>query len=327
VANKKGLGRGLSSMINGTSYEEQMNSEVQPEGSFSQKVEEKINKQVNKTKNKKLNNSKNSNKKQSSIEIQDLNIDDVVPNPKQPRSVFNKEELDELSESIKKNGLLQPITVAKNKNDKYEIIAGERRWRAAKQCKLKQIPAIIKDVEENKKLELALIENLQRADLNPIEEAYCYRKIMEEQSIDQNELANKVSKGRSTITNSLRLLKLPESTQKLLYDNKISAGHARAILSVNNKEGQEKLTDKIVTDSLNVREAERLANLYSINTTKVLKTRTPAPPKSFKRVANVMSEMLNTQVKIKRKKSNSQIEITFKDEQDLERIYNIIKPD
>ena len=136
MANKKGLGRGLSSMINGTSYEEQMSSEVQPEGSFSQKVEEKINKQVNKTKNKKFNNSKNSNKKQSSIEIQDLNIDDVVPNPKQPRSVFNKEELDELSESIKKNGLLQPITVAKNKNDKYEIIAGERRWRAAKQLSL-----------------------------------------------------------------------------------------------------------------------------------------------------------------------------------------------
>lgn len=187
-------------------------------------------------------------------------IDQVKPNPNQPRMHFNKEELEELSSSIQKDGLLQPIVVRKV-DDTYEIIAGERRWQACNLAGMKTVPVRVIEADDMKVLELALIENLQRSDLNPIEEAYGYKRMMERGGRTQSEVAAAVSKGRSTIANALRLLDLPEEAQQLLYEERITAGHARAILSIPTEEGRQKLTDKLKKEKLSVREAESIARL------------------------------------------------------------------
>lgn len=177
---------------------------------------------------------KETNDNESGIAEVDITI--VVPNPDQPRTNFKKEELEELSSSIKKEGLIQPILVRETVDGAYQIIAGERRWQAAKLAGLKQVPIQVKNVDDDKALELALIENIQRSDLNPIEEAYGYRRLMERRKMTQADVAQAVSKGRSTIANALRLLDLPEEAQQLLFEDKITAGHARAILSIPTKE-------------------------------------------------------------------------------------------
>lgn len=332
--NRKGLGRGLGSLLNGESYEEHINNDI--ESSVDEKVKETLENDVlirktnnnnnpNNEANAKSNtNKENTRKNSKNIVVEEVEISEVYPNPDQPRSHFDEEELEQLSASIKKNGLLQPISVTEQSDGTYEIIAGERRWKACNKAGMKTIPVIIKKVNKDKKLELALIENLQRSDLNPIEEAYCYRKIIDTQKIDQNELANKLSKGRSTITNSLRLLTLPENAQKLLYDNQITAGHARAILSVGSEVGQQKLTEKILKDNLSVREAENLANLYSGRASKALTTRKPPAPKSYKRVTKALTNLFGSRVRVKKTKNGNKIEIAFKDEKDLERLYNLI---
>lgn len=249
-------------------------------------------------------------------------IDMVQPNPNQPRTNFNKDELEELSESIKKNGLLQPILV-REKDGKYEIIAGERRWQASKLAGMNKVPIRIRDVDDDETIALALIENIQRSDLNPIEEAYGYRRMMERGKMTQSQVAQAVSKGRSTVANALRLLELPEEAQQLLFEEKITAGHARAILSIPSKEGRAKLTEKLVKDTLSVRETEAIARLMSGKRDNKAADR-PKTPKSYKTVARSLQDALQTEVKVKSSKGKNKIEISFKDEADLERLFRII---
>ena len=250
-------------------------------------------------------------------------IDLVVPNPNQPRTSFKKNELEELAESIKKNGLLQPILVRRLPEGGYQIIAGERRWQACKSIGLETVPIRIYEADEDKAIELAMVENVQRIDLNPIEEAYGYRRMMERGNMTQSEVAQAVSKGRSTIANALRLLELPEDAQQLLFEEKITAGHARAILSIPDKEGRRKLTEKLVEEQISVREAEAIARLLA-SKDKPKKQERPPAPKSYKTVARSLSETLGSTVKIKSAKGKNRIEIEFKDEADLERLFRKI---
>lgn len=247
-------------------------------------------------------------------------IDSVQPNPDQPRTNFKPEDLEELASSIERDGVLQPILVRAVGEGSYQIIAGERRWQACKSIGLKTVPIRVKEASDDKALELALIENIQRSDLNPIEEAYGYRRMMERQNLTQSELAQMLSKGRSTIANALRLLELPEDAQQLLFEEKITAGHARAILSVTTKEGRQKLTEKLMTEKLSVRETEAIARLLSAKPQDKASKRQPAP-KSFKVVARSLRQQLSTNVKVKTVQGKNKIEIEFKDEDDLERIF------
>lgn len=251
-----------------------------------------------------------------------VDIDLVAPNPDQPRTNFDREELAELSKSIEKEGLLQPILVRKMDSGTYQIIAGERRWQACKLAGLKQVPVRVKDVEDDKALELALIENIQRSDLNPIEEAYGYKRLMERQHLTQAEVARAVSKGRSTIANALRLLELPEDAQQMLYEGKITAGHARAILSVPTPEGREKLTNKLREEKLSVRQTENLARLLAGQAAAKTEERArPVTPPVFKKAARELRQHFNTGVRIKSVRGKNKIEIEFKDEADLERLF------
>lgn len=255
-------------------------------------------------------------------EDEEVDIEKVHPNPNQPRTNFNKEELEELSESIKKNGLLQPVLVRK-KDDGYEIIAGERRWQACKSIGMKKIPIRVREANDDETIMLALIENIQRSDLNPIEEAYGYRRLMERGKMSQTQVAQAVSKGRSTVANSLRLLDLPEEAQQLLFEDKITAGHARAILAVPTKEGRTKLTEKLKNEKLSVRETEAIARLMA-GREEHKKVERPVLPKSYKTVARNLKEKLQTDVKVKSVNGKNKIEISFKDEADLERLFRMI---
>lgn len=244
-------------------------------------------------------------------------IDKINPNPNQPRTHFNETLLNELADSIRENGVLQPLLVRK-KGKGYEIIAGERRYQASKIAGLEELPVIVKEVDDQKMLELALIENLQRSDLNPIEEAKGYRQLIKASGMTQEALSKAVSKSRSSITNSLRLLDLPEPVQQYLFDGRLTAGHARAILAVPYEEQRIKLADKVVAEGLSVRATENLAPLFSVGE----KPRTPRPvmPQSYKRAARVLRQALNTNVKVKSSRGKNKIEIEFKDEEELTRI-------
>lgn len=246
-----------------------------------------------------------------------VSIDKINPNPNQPRTHFNETLLNELADSIRKNGVLQPLLVRK-KGEGYEIIAGERRYQASKIAGLEELPVIVKEVDDQKMLELALIENLQRSDLNPIEEAKGYRQLIKASGMTQEALSKAVSKSRSSITNSLRLLDLPEPVQQYLFDGRLTAGHARAILAVPYEEQRIKLADKVVAEGLSVRATENLAPLFSVGET----PRAPRPvmPQSYKRAARVLRQALNTNVKVKSTRGKNKIEIEFKDEEELTRI-------
>ena len=253
--------------------------------------------------------------------LDEVPIDYVSPNPDQPRTNFKKEEIEELGASIEKDGVLQPILVRMVAKNSYQVIAGERRWQACKLIGLKTVPIRIKEADDDKALELALVENVQRSDLNPIEEAYGYRRLMERRNMTQSEVAQAMSKGRSTVANALRLLELPEEAQQLLFEEKITAGHARAILSIPTKEGRLKLTEKLVEDKLSVREAEALARLLSGKKEGEGTSSRQPVPQSFKTVAKALREVLNTNVRVKSSKGKNKIEIEFKDESDLERLF------
>ena len=253
--------------------------------------------------------------------LDEVPIDYVSPNPDQPRTNFKKEEIEELGASIEKDGVLQPILVRMVAKNSYQIIAGERRWQACKLIGLKTVPIRIKEADDDKALELALVENVQRSDLNPLEEAYGYRRLMERRNMTQSEVAQAMSKGRSTVANALRLLELPEEAQQLLFEEKITAGHARAILSIPTKEGRLKLTEKLVEDKLSVREAEALARLLSGKKEGEGTSSRQPVPQSFKTVAKALREVLNTNVRVKSSKGKNKIEIEFKDESDLERLF------
>ena len=257
--------------------------------------------------------------------LDEVPIELVHPNPNQPRMHFNKEELDELALSIEKDGLLQPILVREDAEG-YEIIAGERRWQASQLAGLKKVPVRIKEADDMKVLELALIENLQRSDLNPIEEAYGYKRMMERGNRTQSEVASAVSKGRSTIANALRLLDLPEDAQQMLYEEKITAGHARAILAIPSDEGRAKLTEKLAEEKLSVREAESLARLIAgREKQKNNPVKKPPKPRFFRRAAKDLSESFDTKVQVRSVNGKNKIEIEFKDEEDLHRLYDLMK--
>ena len=264
-------------------------------------------------------------KKDEKGTVGEVELSKVQPNPDQPRTHFKPEEIEELANSIKKEGLLQPILVNKV-GDHYQIIAGERRWQACKSLDMKTIPVRFWAADNDKALELALIENIQREDLNPIEEAYGYKRLMERKGMTQSEVAQTVSKGRSTIANALRLLDLPEEAQQLLFEEKISAGHARAILSIPTPEGRKTLTNKLVNEKLSVSETESIARLLSgRDKSKEAGTSKRVPtPASFKKAARSLSKFLSTPVRVKTVQGKNKIEIQFQDEEELERILNAI---
>jgi ParB family chromosome partitioning protein len=246
----------------------------------------------------------------------------ISPNPNQPRSVIAQEAIDELADSIGKVGVLQPIIV-RPFADGYQIIAGERRWRAAKAAGLERVPVRIMSSDEGQSLELALIENLQRTDLNSMEEAHGYRRLLTEHQMTQAELADKVSKSRSAITNTLRLLDLPEEVQELILQDKLSAGHARAVLSVPDEDRRTRLASKIVAEGLSVREAETLARLLAAGQS-IDRPPRPVSPKSYKIVARKLRRLLRTNVRVRQTSNKGKIEIDFQGEEELERIYRVL---
>lgn len=252
-----------------------------------------------------------------------LSISEIVRNPNQPRKTFDEDKLAELADSIRQNGVLQPILV-RRKGQKYEIVAGERRYQASKLAGLKEIPAVVREIDDDKVFQLALIENLQRSDLSPIEEAKGYKQLLTSRSLTQEELAKILSKSRSAIANTLRLMDLPVEVQHMMEQGLLAAGHARAILAVPSEEGRIKLAKKVVTESLTVRQTENLAPLFSVEHTET-RTRVAAP-QSFKRAARELRKMLDTNVKVKQVRGKNKIEIEFKDEDELARILAQIQP-
>ena len=256
--------------------------------------------------------------------VQTMKINEVEPNRDQPRKNFDEDALLELSDSIKQFGVLQPLLVRKRK-DYYEIIAGERRWRAAKQAGLNEVPVMIRKYNENEIVEIALIENIQRDNLNPIEEAMAYKRLMEEFELKQDEVATKVSKSRASITNSLRLLKLDPRVQKMLEEEMISTGHARALLAISNKDKQYEIAQKVFDEKLSVRDIEKLVkDLKKIKKNK--KEEKDVHDFLYTELEESMKQILGSKVSIKNKKNNKgKIEIEYYSRDELERIVDMIR--
>jgi ParB family chromosome partitioning protein len=254
-------------------------------------------------------------------EVLELRIDEIAPNPGQPRTDIDEEQIAELADSIRKVGVLQPIIV-RPQADGYQIIAGERRWRAATAAGLDRVPVRVMACTESEALALALIENLQREDLNPMEEARGYRRLLTEHKMTQAELADRLSKSRSAVTNALRLLDLPEEIQEMLAQGQISAGHARAILAVPDDDRRMTLARKCIDEGLSVREAENLARLLAAGAP--LRSSRPLTPKSYKIVARKLRRLLGTNVRVRQTAKKGKIEIDFTDEEELERIVRLL---
>ena len=288
---KRGLGRGLNALINTGSDTE---------------------------------NNKENTKENHEYKEVFINISLVEPNRNQPRKEFDKESLSELANSIKQYGILQPIIVQKN-GDMYEIIAGERRWRAAKEAGLTEVPVIVRDYDKQKVMEISIIENIQRENLNPIEEAMAYQSLMEEYGLKHDELAEKVSKNRSTITNSMRLLKLSKNIQQMLIDGRISTGHAKVLLSVEDINEQEKIAQELIDKSLSVRELEKLVKKH----TKPRKKKDDKDDKDYslfyREYEDRLKDILGTKVQINTKdKNKGRIEIDYYSAAELERIVELL---
>lgn len=252
-----------------------------------------------------------------------MKINMVEPNRDQPRKNFEEDALLELADSIKQMGVLQPLLVRK-RNDYYEIIAGERRWRAAKIAGLKEVPVIIKDYTEQEIVEIGLIENIQRENLNPIEEAMAYKKLLEEFHLKQDEVAERVSKSRTAVTNSMRLLKLNEKVQQMIIDDMITTGHARALLAIDDQEQQYILANKIFDEKLSVRETEKL--IKDIKNPKKPKIKKPVENAFlYDDLANKMKEVMGTKVNISTKgNGKGKIEIEYYSDNELERMFDMI---
>ena len=253
-----------------------------------------------------------------------LKITEVEPSREQPRKNFNEDALLELADSIKQFGIIQPLIVQKQ-DDYYEIIAGERRWRAAKLAGLKEVPVIIKNYTEQERVEIALIENIQREDLNPIEEALAFRRLLTEFELKQDELAERVSKSRTAVTNSMRLLKLDERVQQMVVDEKISTGHARALLAVEDKEQQYTLANKIFDEKLSVRETERLMKNFQ-KEKENKKSQKTENEFIYKGIEENIKMILGTKVTVNHKKNNKgRIEIDYYSNEELERIMDLLE--
>lgn len=301
VAKKTGLGKGLDSLI--------------PTHSSSPKTtvkEVKEEKQQIKTV-----------VKQEEIKIK---ITEIEPNREQPRKKFDEDALLELAESIKQFGVIQPLIVQK-RGDYYEIIAGERRWRAAKIAGLKEVPVIIKDYTSQERVEISLIENIQREDLNPIEEAHAYKRLLNEFSLKQDEVAERVSKSRTAVTNSMRLLKLDERVQQMVIDDMISTGHARSLLSIEDKELQYTIANRIFDEKLSVRETEKLMKTIQLEKTdKVKEDKNTVNSLIYKDIEEKIKAILGTKVIVDHKANNKgKIQIEYYSNEELERIVEMLE--
>ena len=248
-----------------------------------------------------------------------VQLSKVEPNREQPRKNFDEDSLQELAESLKQFGMLQPILV-QNRGDYYEIIAGERRWRAAKIAGLKEVPVIVRELTDQEIVEISLIENIQREDLNPIEEAQAYKRLLTEFHLKQDEVAERVSKSRTAVTNSMRLLKLCDEVQKMVVDDMISTGHARALISIEDPEEQYLIAQKIFDEKLSVREVEKLVKDLH---------KPPKPPKEenktlqaiYQEISERLKQSLSTKVSVSAKQNGAgKIEIEFYNHEDLERL-------
>ena len=257
---------------------------------------------------------------------QTLKISLIEPNSTQPRKNFSEEELKELADSIKEYGILQPLLVQKKENH-YEIIAGERRWRAAKLAGLTEVPVLIREYDRQRTMEIALIENVQRADLNPIEEAQAYQRLIQEFHLTQEEIASRVAKNRATITNSMRLLKLDPKVQQMLVDGQISSGHARALLGLEDGERQYQAARKIVQENLSVRDVEKLVKLLN-RPEKEKKEPEKGPDINliYKQIEDKLKTIMGTKVVINRKdKNKGRIEIEYYSQEELERLIELME--
>ncbi len=258
--------------------------------------------------------------------IVELELDSIEVNPFQPRTSFNEETLRELASSIKELGVIQPITVRKTDFNKYQLVSGERRFRASKMIGLETIPAYIRIANDQESLEMALVENIQRQDLDPIEIALSYQRLIDEIKVTQEELSDRVGKNRSTVTNYLRLLKLDPIIQTGMRDGFISMGHGRALINVEDTETQLSIYEKILGQSLSVRETEALVRNYKNPDASTTSGAKKSLPSFAKKGGKELSEILNTEVKVKsNSKGKGQLLVSFKDKQDFERILNLIK--
>lgn len=300
-----GLGRGLDALIPAKSpSEKEITKKVKVQTEKKEKVSEK--------------------EKPVPVE-QKVKISKVEPNRSQPRKHFDEDALMELSESIKQYGVLQPLLVS-DKKDYYEIIAGERRWRAAKMAGLKEVPVIVKEFTDQEVVEISLIENIQREDLNPIEEAMAYKRLMEEFDLKQDEIAERVSKSRTAVTNSMRLLKLDEKVQQMLIDEMISAGHARAILALSDKDMQASVALKVFDEKMSVRETEKLVK-EMLNPPKIKDVKKNTTEDAiYESLEERMKTIMGTKVFIHRKKNDKgKIEIEYYSKDELERIIDLFE--
>ena len=292
---RKGLGKGLDSLI-------PENKSAKVSSSESKKTEETA-------------------ELKSGEQMMKINM--VEPNRDQPRRNFEEDALLELADSIKQYGVLQPLIVRK-RNDYYEIIAGERRWRAAKMAGVKEVPVIIKEYNEQEILEIALIENIQRENLNPIEEAMAFKKLLEEFNLKQDEVAERVSKSRTAVTNSMRLLKLDQRVQQMIIDDMISTGHARALLAIDDPEQQYMLANKIFDEKLSVRETEKLIKEIK-NPKKQKEKKVIENAFIYEDIEDKMKQVLGTKVHVASKgKGKGKIEIEYYSDKELERMFEMI---
>jgi len=254
-------------------------------------------------------------------EIQEIKINDIEPNSEQPRKFFNDEKINTLAESIKQHGIIQPIVV-KNEGNIYKIIAGERRWRAARIAGLKTIPVIVKNISSRQVMEIALIENIQREDLNPIEEAEAYDKLLKEYNLTQEKLSEVIGKSRSAIANTIRLLILTEKVKNMLIEGAISSGHARTLITITDKEKQETIAEEIVNKGLNVRETEKLIKKINISRQKNIQKEKDV---NILEIENKLKDLFGTKVEIQNNKNNGKILIEYYSKEELDRIMELIE--
>jgi len=257
-------------------------------------------------------------------ELQEVDIDLIDPNPDQPRLRFNEDKLNELAQSIRANGLVQPLLLRRSANGRYQIVAGERRWRAAQLADLPKVHAVVRNIPDSKLLELALIENIQREELNPIEEASAYQRLIHNLGLTQDEVAQQVGKDRSSIANYLRLLKLPEDVQRMLEDELISMGHARALLGLDTKDQIRRLANEVAEKKLSVRQTEQAVKRATSPQSPGERS-TPSSNDANIRAAELkMKRFLGSQVRIHLSNNGGRIEIDFSSASELDRIYSLI---
>lgn len=304
MAPKRGLGRGLSNLIPTDDTTEDVNPKASKQTKAGAVTKTEVVKKVEQT----------------------LNINRIEPNKNQPRKEFNEDALQELADSIKQFGVIEPLVVVKRKGY-YELIAGERRWRAARLAGLKEVPVVIKDYDDQQIVEIALIENIQREDLNPIEEAHAYERLIQEFNLTQDEVAERVSKSRTTVTNALRLLKLTEKVQQMLIDDMLSTGHVRALITITEPQLQYETAMYIFDKKLSVRETESYVKKLLNKKPKEKTSEKEDPELSFlyKAIENRLKESLGTKTTIKAKtKDSGKIEIEYYSQEDLERITQLL---